>query len=92
MIARGSERGCVRSTSRSISASDDRFETPGALRLVFQTQPRSAKSGHHPFLIEFPAQPAKMSVESIPVDFDDGFGKDLRGRVRHMATDAVEDS
>jgi hypothetical protein len=35
------ERGCVRSTSRSISASDDRFETPGALRLVFQTQPRS---------------------------------------------------
>jgi hypothetical protein len=33
-----------------------------------------------------------MSVESIPVDFDDGFGKDLRGRVRHMATDAVEDS
>jgi hypothetical protein len=36
----------VRSTSRSISAGDDRLETPGALRLVFQTQPRSVKSDH----------------------------------------------
>jgi hypothetical protein len=42
-----SERGCVPSTSRSIIAGKGQFDITSALRLVFQTQPRSVKSGRH---------------------------------------------